>query len=76
MPLAVAAANRDAAQYRSLAIAVAQRVVHLNHATELLLPELQVESRLLHLWRGQSRIRRFFQQPEIQALLSDKSLDA
>ena len=57
-------------------IAVAQRVVHLNHATELLLPELQVESRLLHLWRGQSRIRRFFQQPEIQALLSDKSLDA
>ena len=55
--------------------AVAMRVVHLNHATELLLPELQSESRFLHLWRGQSRIRRFFQQPEIQAIFGDESLD-
>ena len=54
---------------------VAQRVVHLNHATELLLPELQQGSRFLHLWRGQSRIRRFFQQPEIQGILNDTSLD-
>jgi hypothetical protein len=56
-------------------ISVARRVVHLNHATELLLPELQAESRFLHLWRGQSRIRRFFQQPGIRALLEDVSLD-
>jgi hypothetical protein len=56
-------------------ISVAQRVVHLNHATELLLPELQTESRFLHLWRGQSRIRRFFQQPEIRALLENTALD-
>ena len=54
---------------------VSQRVVHLNHATELLLPELQAESRLLHLWRGRSRLRRFFQQPEIQQILEDTSLD-
>ena len=55
--------------------AVSMRVVHLNHATELLLPELQSQSRFLHLWRGQSRIRRFFQQPEIQAIFGDESLD-
>ncbi|MEI8016838.1 MAG: glycosyltransferase [Schlesneria sp.] len=55
--------------------AVSMRVVHLNHATELLLPELQSQSRFLHLWRGQSRIRRFFQQPEIQAICGDESLD-
>ena len=55
---------------------VAKRVVHLNHATELLLPELQTQSRFLHLWRGQSRIRRFFQQPEIQAIFNDSSLDS
>ena len=54
---------------------VGQRVVHLNHATELLLPELQAKSRFLHLWRGQSRIRRFFEQPSIKALLADESLD-
>lgn len=54
---------------------VSQRVVHLNHATELLLPELQSESRLLHLWRGKSRLRRFFQQAAIQQLLEDASLD-
>ncbi len=54
---------------------VSMRVVHLNHATELLLPELQSQSRFLHLWRGQSRIRRFFQQPEIQAIFGDESLD-
>ena len=56
-------------------ISVARRVVHLNHATELLLPELQAESRFLHLWRGQSRIRRFFQQSSIQAILEDSTLD-
>ena len=56
-------------------ISVAQRVVHLNHATELLLPELQTESRVLHLWRGKSRIRRFFERAEIQAILKDESLD-
>jgi Glycosyl transferase family 2 len=54
---------------------VAKRVVHLNHATELLLPELQAQSRFLHLWRGQSRIRRFFQQPEIQSIFRDETLD-
>ena len=54
---------------------VAQRVVHLNHATELLLPELQARSRLLHLWRGRSRIARFFQRSEIRAILNDESLD-
>jgi hypothetical protein len=54
---------------------VGKRVVHLNHATELLLPELQMRSRLLHLWRGQSRIRRFFQQQAIKELLEDSSLD-
>jgi GT2 family glycosyltransferase len=54
---------------------VSQRVVHLNHATELLLPELQSESRFLHLWRGKSRIRRFFERPDIQAILHDESLD-
>lgn len=56
-------------------VAVAKRVVHLNHATELLLPELQAESRLLHLWRGRSRIRKFFEQEDIQAVLHDVSLD-
>ena len=56
-------------------IAVGKRVVHLNHATELLLPEMQQQSRLLHLWRGQSRIRRFFQQQGIQAILANESLD-
>jgi len=54
---------------------VARRVVHLNHATELLLPELQSNSRLLHLWRGRSRIARFFQRAEIRAILADTSLD-
>jgi glycosyltransferase involved in cell wall biosynthesis len=54
---------------------VAMRVVHLNHATELLLPELQAQSRFLHLWRGQSRIRRFFQQTEVRSILEDTSLD-
>ena len=55
---------------------VAMRVVHLNHATELLLPELQTQSRFLHLWRGQSRIRCFFEKPEIRAILKDSSLDS
>jgi cellulose synthase/poly-beta-1,6-N-acetylglucosamine synthase-like glycosyltransferase len=54
---------------------VAQRVVHLNHATELLLPELQERSRLLHLWRGRSRISRFFHRADIQAILNDNTLD-
>lgn len=56
-------------------VAVARRVVHLNHATELLLPELQGSSRRLHLWRGQSRIHKFFLQPEIQSILNDDALD-
>ena len=54
---------------------VIQRVVHLNHATELLLPELQTRSKTLHLWRGQHRIARFFERPETKAILNDASLD-
>jgi glycosyltransferase involved in cell wall biosynthesis len=54
---------------------VIERVVHLNHATELLLPELHAQCRGLHLWRGQRRIIRFFQREEIQNILDDASLD-
>lgn len=54
---------------------VIQRVVHLNHATELLLPELRAKAKLLHSLRGQYRLARFFQRPEIQAILADTSLD-
>lgn len=54
---------------------VVQRVVHLNHATELLLPELRAKAKLLHSWRGQYRLARFFERPQIQALLADTRLD-
>ena len=54
---------------------VIQRVVHLNHATELLLPELRAKCKRLHSWRGQHRIARFFDRPEVLALLADSTLD-
>lgn len=54
---------------------VVERVVHLNHATELLLPELRAKAKLLHSWRGQYRLGRFFERPQIQAILADTSLD-
>ena len=54
---------------------VIQRVVHLNHATELLLPELQANSRKMHLLRGQARLTRFFLRPETKAILEDSTLD-
>ncbi len=54
---------------------VIQRVVHLNHATELLLPELQAQCKKMHLWRGQHRIAQFFQRPETKEILADSTLD-
>lgn len=54
---------------------VIKRVAHLNHATELMLPELQQNAKLMHLWRGHYRIARFFQRSDIKAILADESLD-
>ena len=54
---------------------VIHRVVHLNHATELLLPELRAQCKTIHLWRGQHRSSRFFRRPETLAILDDFSLD-
>lgn len=54
---------------------VIQRVVHLNHATELLLPELRAKCKRLHSWRGLHRLARFFDRTEIKDLLADTSLD-
>lgn len=54
---------------------VIERVVHLNHATELLLPEFHAGRRWLHLWRGQYRIAKFFERQETKAILADTSLD-
>lgn len=54
---------------------VVNRVVHLNHATELLLPELRAKAKRLHAWRGHYRLARFFQRPDIQAILEDTSMD-
>ncbi len=50
-----------------------RRVVHLNHATLVLRPELGANRRTVQ--RGQRRIRKFLSRPEIRALLADKSLD-
>lgn len=54
---------------------VVQRVVHLNHGTELLLPELRAKCKRLHAWRGHYRLLRFFQRADVQAILADTSLD-
>ncbi len=50
-----------------------QRVVHLNHATMALRPELGAGQRCIR--QGLSRIHRFLAQPKIQAILNDESLD-
>ena len=55
--------------------AVIQRVVHLNHATEILLPELRAQCKTIHLLRGDYRLSRFFQRQDILDILSDESLD-
>lgn len=54
---------------------VIKRVVHLNHATEILLPELRAQCKTIHLWRGQHRIGRFFARRETLDILEDTSLD-
>jgi glycosyltransferase involved in cell wall biosynthesis len=54
---------------------VIQRVAHLNHATELLLPEFHAGRKLVYLWRGQYRIAKFFERKETRAILADASLD-
>lgn len=50
-----------------------KRVVHLNHATMALRPELGAGKRCIR--QGLSRIDRFLAQPTIQAILNDDSLD-
>ncbi len=50
-----------------------RRIVHLNHGTMVLLPELGADGRTIR--RGQSRIARFLAQPEIRAIYEDDSLD-
>ena len=54
---------------------VIERVVHLEHATSFLVPELRPELRKLALYRGLWRIERFLKRPEILALRADDSLD-
>ncbi len=55
--------------------AVNQRVVHLNHATTVLQPQLRAQSRPVLMLRGQYRIARFFERPEIKAIFVDDRLD-
>ena len=54
---------------------VIHRVAHLNHATELLIPELRSQCRTIHWLRGRHRIARFFQRADVQEILHDDSLD-
>lgn len=54
---------------------VIQRVAHLNHATEILLPELRSQCKTIHLLRGDYRLTRFFQRRDIVDILSDETLD-
>ena len=54
---------------------VVQRVVHLEHATMLLVPEFRSTLRKLLVYRGLRRIRRFLNQSEIRQLMADDSLD-
>ncbi len=51
-----------------------QRLVHLNHATMVLRPELGAAPRTII--RGRRRIKRFLSRPEIIQLLNDNSLDS
>jgi len=50
-----------------------ERVVHLNHGTMVLLPELGARRRTIR--RGKGRISRFLSCPEVQAVYHDESLD-
>lgn len=50
-----------------------ERVVHLNHGTMVMLPELGAKGKTIR--RGRSRISKFLLQPQIQALMRDDSLD-
>lgn len=50
-----------------------KRVVHLNHGTMVIRPELGARRRTIR--RGLRRIERFLDRPEIQAILHDASLD-
>lgn len=54
---------------------VIQRVVHLEHATALLVPDFHPSLRKMLLTRGLRRIKRFLDRPEIQQILTDDSLD-
>jgi len=54
---------------------VIQRVVHLEHATALLVPDFHPTLRKMLLERGLRRIHRFLDRPEIKQILADESLD-
>jgi hypothetical protein len=66
----------EAAGYRAVLLPVPEmmkRVVHLNHGTMILRPELGARRRTIR--RGLTRIERFLLRPEIQRLLDNDSLD-
>ena len=50
-----------------------RRVVHLNHGTMVMLPELGARKKSIRI--GRRRIDRFLQRPEVQATFNDASLD-
>lgn len=50
-----------------------KRVVHLNHGTMALLPQLGARQRTIR--KGRSRIDRFLARPAVQAVFNDASLD-
>ena len=50
-----------------------ERVVHLNHGTMIMRPELGARKNTIQ--KGLSRLLNFFARPEIQKLLNDNSLD-
>jgi hypothetical protein len=54
---------------------VIRRVVHLEHATSLMVPELRLSLRKVLALRGTHRLRTFLARPEIQEILQDDSLD-
>jgi GT2 family glycosyltransferase len=54
---------------------VIQRVVHLEHATALMVPDFHPSLRKMLLQRGLRRIHGFLNRPEVKQILADESLD-
>lgn len=54
---------------------VIERVVHLEHATSVLVPSIRQELRRLRTFHTMSRLRRFLTQPSIRQLLQDSRWD-